>query len=152
MNLFAKLFTTLFGLGFTPIAPGTIASAVTIVIWYIYIQILPPHSYAFVLIFIFILSIYLIDIYTKNHSSDDPKEVVIDEFIGQSLPLLFISHDSEFFEILLVFVTFRIFDIYKIYPVNLGEKIKGSFGVIADDLIAGLYTIILLMLYKIILG
>ena len=53
--------------------------------------------------------------------------------------------------ILFAFICFRIFDIYKIYPVNLGEKMKGAVGVIADDVIAGIYTIIFLMIYRIIL-
>ena len=82
---------------------------------------------------------------------DDPGEIVIDELIGQSLPLLFLDSNTDFFLILFVFICFRIFDIYKIYPVNLGEKIKGSLGVIADDIIAGIYTIIFLMIYKIII-
>ena len=102
------------------------------------------------ILLITVVSIYVINLYLKNHSSNDPNEVVVDEFIGQSLPLMFLSQNSEIFEILFVFICFRIFDIYKIYPVNLGEKLKGSIGVITDDIIAGIYTIIFLMLYRII--
>ena len=97
-----------------------------------------------------ILSIYTINLHLADHLSDDPSEIVIDEFIGQSLPLMFLSQDTELFEIFFVFICFRIFDIYKIYPVNLGEKMKGAVGVIADDVIAGIYTVIFVMIYKII--
>ena len=93
----------------------------------------------------------MINSHLIDHPSDDPSEIVIDEFIGQSLPLMFLDQNSELFEIFFVFICFRIFDIYKIYPVNLGEKLNGSVGVIADDIIAGIYTIIFLMIYKIIL-
>ena len=98
-----------------------------------------------------ILSIYTINLHLADHSSDDPSEIVIDEFIGQSLPLMFLSQNSELFEILFTFICFRIFDIYKIYPVNLGEKMNGALGVIADDVIAGIYAIIFLMIYRILL-
>jgi len=151
MKRLSKIFNTLFGIGFSPYAPGTIASAFTIVLWYTFIQFFPIYTFAILIFLVIILSIYMINLHLTDHLSDDPREIVIDEFIGQSLPLIFLNENSELFEIFFVFVCFRIFDIYKIYPVNLGEKIKGAVGIIADDIIAGIYTIILLMIYKIIL-
>ncbi len=151
MKRFSKLFSTLFFVGFLPYGVGTIASALTILFWYFFIQFLPIYIFIILILLITFISIYTIDIYLKDQNSDDPSEVVIDEFIGQSLPLIFLSQNSEIFEILFAFICFRIFDIFKIYPVNLGERIKGSIGVIADDIIAGIYTIIFLMMYKIIL-
>ena len=53
------------------------------------------------------------------------------------------------YEVLIAFVTFRLFDIYKIYPINKMEDLKGSYGVILDDIVAGIYSLIILMLYKI---
>jgi phosphatidylglycerophosphatase A len=151
MKRFAKIFNTLFGIGFIPYAPGTIASAFTVLSWYFFIQFFSTYSFMIFIFLITILSIYLVNLHLTDHLSDDPSEVVIDEFIGQSLPLIFLSQNSELFEIFFVFICFRIFDIYKIYPVNLGEKMKGAVGVIADDVIAGIYTIICLMIYRIIL-
>ena len=151
MKKFSKLFITLFNVWFLPYGPGTIASILTIVFWYIFIQFFSTYAFVVFVLLTIILSIYLIDNYLSDQSSDDPNEIVIDEFIGQSLPLMFLTKDSEIFEILFVFICFRIFDIFKIYPVNLGEKMKGSIGVIADDVIAGIYTIIFLMVYKVIL-
>ena len=151
MKIISKIFITLFGVGFLPYAPGTIASALTVAFWYFFIQFFSVYSFIMLVLIVTILSVYLINLYLKNHSSQDPREVVIDEFIGQSLPLMFLTQNSELFEILFAFICFRIFDIYKIYPVNLGEKIGGSIGVIADDIIAGIYAIIFLMIYKIVL-
>ena len=68
--------------------------------------------------------------------------------MGQSIPLLFIVN-FNIYEVLIAFVTFRFFDIYKIYPINKIEDLKGSYGVILDDIVAGIYSLIILMLYKI---
>ena len=151
MKSLSKIFNTLFGIGFSPYAPGTIASAFTIILWYSFIQFFSIYLFITLILLVMILSIYFINLHLTDYSSDDPREIVIDEFIGQSLPLIFLNQNSELFEIFFAFICFRIFDIYKIYPVNLGEKIKGSIGIIADDIIAGIYTIIFLMIYKIIL-
>ncbi len=126
MRTFSKLFSTLLNLGFLPYAPGTIASAVTVVFWYMFIQFFSIYFFAIFVLIITILSIYLVNIYLEDLLSEDPREVVVDEFIGQSIPLMFLTHNTEIFEILFAFICFRIFDIYKIYPVNLGEKMKGS--------------------------
>ena len=152
MKNLSKIFNTLFGIGFSPYAPGTIASAFTIILWYFFIQFFSIYAFLILILLVMVLSIYLISIHLADHSSNDPREIVVDEFIGQSLPLIFLDQNSELFEIFFVFICFRIFDIYKIYPVNLGEKINGSIGIIADDIIAGVYTIIFLMIYKIMLN
>ena len=151
MKRFSKLFNTLFGIGYFPYAPGTVASAFTVILWYFSVQFFSIYAYIILILLAIILSIYLINLHLTDHSSDDPSEIVIDEFIGQSLPLMFLNQNSELFEIIFVFICFRIFDIYKIYPANLVEKVKGSVGVIGDDIIAGVYTIIFLMIYRIVL-
>ena len=151
MKNLSKIFVTLFGVGFFPVASGTLASALTVVFWYFYIQFFTILSFLILILLISVLSYFLVKVYISDHMDDDPGEIVIDELIGQSLPLLFLDSNTDFFLILFVFICFRIFDIYKIYPVNLGEKINGSLGVIADDIIAGIYTIIFLMIYKIII-
>jgi len=151
MKGFAKIFNTLFGIGYLPYAPGTVASAFTVILWYFFIQFFSVYTFIIFVFLVTILSIYLINLHLIDQLSDDPSEIVIDEFIGQSLPLMFLSQNSELFEIFFAFICFRIFDIYKIYPVNLGEKMKRAVGVIADDVIAGIYAIIFLMIYRIIL-
>ena len=147
MKSFSKYFVSIFGIGFIPYASGTFGSLFTIVIWYILFNY---NIYAFYILFIiiFIISFKITDVYLNKNSELDPPEVVIDEFIGQSIPLLFIF-EFDIYEILLAFSAFRFFDIYKIYPINRAEKMRGSYGIIMDDVIAGIYTVIVIMLYKI---
>ena len=103
-----------------------------------------------IIIIVFICSFKAIQIYLKNKNKDDPSEIVVDEFIGQSLPLIFLLQFNVY-EILLAFSSFRLFDIFKFYPVNKVENIKGATGVIMDDVVAGIYSLIIVMIYKIIL-
>ena len=150
MKNFTKYFATLFGIGFIPLAPGTFGSLFAILIWYVFIDLL--SIFYFIALFLFVLSVsfYLTDIYLDNYKKKDPSEVIIDEFLGQSIPLLFIVN-YNIYEVLIAFVTFRFFDIYKIYPINKMEDLKGSYGVILDDIVAGIYSLIILMLYKILI-
>ena len=148
--MFSKYFSTIFGIGHIPIAPGTFGSIFAILIWCIFINML-SISY-FIILFLLILSIsfYITGIYLEKFKKKDPSEVIIDEFLGQSIPLLFVFNLNAF-EVLVAFVSFRFFDIYKIYPINRAEEIEGSYGVILDDIIAGIYALIVLMIYKIVI-
>ena len=150
MKNFTKYFVTLFGIGFIPLAPGTFGSLFAIFIWYVFIDLF--SIFYFIALFLFVLSVsfYLTDIYLDNYKKKDPSEVIVDEFLGQSIPLLFIVN-FNIYEVLIAFVTFRFFDIYKIYPINKIEDLKGSYGVILDDIVAGIYSLIILMLYKILI-
>ena len=99
------------------------------------------------------------NIFIKDLDNKDPKEVVIDEFIGQSIPICLyeIAHEApkETSQVLtfyfIMFILFRIFDIVKPYPVSYYDKnFKNSFGVIMDDVCAGLYVVAVLVLYMVI--
>ena len=101
---------------------------------------------------------YAINIFTKDLENKDPKEVVIDEFIGQSIPICLyeVAHNvpKETGEILkfyfIMFILFRVFDITKPFPVSYYEKnFKNSLGVIMDDVCAGLYVVAVLVLYMV---
>ncbi len=134
-----------------PIAPGTFGSIFAIIIWYIFINFI--SIFYFIILFVIILSVsfYITGIYLDKYKKKDPSEVIIDEFLGQSIPLLFIFNINTF-EVLVTFVSFRFFDIYKIYPINRAEEIDGSYGVILDDIIAGIYALIVLMIYRIVIA
>jgi len=118
-----------------------------------------PNIVLIGIIIIFLISLYAVNIFIKDLDNKDPKEVVIDEFIGQSIPLCLyeIAHDGikETSQVLtfyfIMFILFRIFDITKPYPVSYYDKnFKNSFGVIMDDVCAGLYVVAILVLYMII--
>ena len=155
-----KLFVTMFGLGKAPKIPGTFGSLATIIILYILFHILNLSSNLILtgLIVIFIYSFFAVASYIKDIQNKDPKEVIIDEFIGQSIPIYLyeISHGTEkstneaiiFYSI--CFILFRFFDIVKPFPVNYFDKyFKNSFGVIMDDVCAGFYVVLSLICFMV---
>ena len=161
LNKVNFLFVSLFGIGKIKIIPGTFASLATTLFLFFLFHILKvsPNIFLFAIIIIFFISLYAVSIFIKNLSNKDPKEVVIDEFIGQSIPLCLyeILHDIpkdsddalKFY--LIIFVLFRFFDITKPFPANYYDKnFKNSFGVIMDDVCAGLYVVLVLVLYMVI--
>ena len=160
LNKINFLFVTLFGIGKIKKIPGSVASLATILFLFFLFHVL-NFSSEIVLIFviiIFFISFYSVNIFIKNLDNKDPKEVVIDEFIGQSIPIcLFeIAHEGtkETTHVLtfyfIMFILFRIFDIVKPYPVSYYDKnFKNSFGVIMDDVVAGLYVVAVLVLYMV---
>jgi len=135
----------LFGIGFLPI-PGTIGALFTIGIYYLFNNYLNIIFYIVFIIFVFFYSLFFLNnTLNKSFSSSDPKEIVIDEFIGQSIPLLICG--NNFFLIILSFLLFRLFDITKPWPASYFDlKVKNATGVIMDDIIAGLYTFFIIYL------
>ena len=146
------------GLGKIPKIPGTFSSLFTVILLYIFFHIfnLPSNVILIFLMIIFILSFLAIAKHIKNNENKDPKEIVIDEFIGQSIPIYLyeISHGTQktsdeaiiFYGI--CFVLFRFFDILKPFPVSYFDKnYKNSFGVIMDDVCAGLYVVLSLICF-----
>ena len=154
------IFVTLFGIGKIKKIPGSFASLATTLFLYFLFHILniPPNIILISIIFIFFISIYTVNIFIKNMENKDPKEVVIDEFIGQSIPICLyeIAHEGtkETDKVLIfyfvMFILFRIFDIVKPYPVSYYDKnFKNGFGVIMDDVAAGLYVVAVLVLFMV---
>ena len=158
---FNLLILTMFGLGNSRYAPGTVASFVTCLI---YIALFNYKVNILILIgsvsLIFLYSIFILDELKKSFSEIDAKEIVIDEFVGQSIPLLSIYNLVLFNNInnfilyaLSVFFLFRLFDVFKPYPINIiDKKIKNGFGVMLDDVLAGIYSVIVFFLIFIVLN
>ena len=158
---FNTLFVTMFGLGKVPKIPGTFGSLATVIVLYLFFHILniSPNIILISLIIIFIYSFSAVAKHIKDNDDKDPKEIIIDEFIGQSIPIYLyeISHGTEkapdeaiiFYGV--CFLLFRFFDIVKPFPVSFFDKnFKNSFGVIMDDVCAGLYVVAVLVLYMVI--
>ena len=161
IKTFNYLFVTCFGIGSFKFAPGTITSLITTVFLYSLFHIinLPNNTILIILLIVFIYSFYAVSEYIKYNENKDPKEVVIDEFIGQSIPIYLyeIAHGSSkdsneaalFY--LYIFILFRYFDIKKPFPVSFfDKKFKNSFGVIIDDVVAGLYVVLTLIIFMVI--
>ena len=160
IKTFNTLFVTMFGLGKIPKIPGTFGSLATIIILYILFHVfnLSSNLIFIGLIVIFIFSFVAVSTHIKDNENKDPKEVIIDEFIGQSIPIYLyeISHGTEksadeaiiFYSV--CFILFRFFDIVKPFPVSYFDKnFKNSFGVIMDDVCAGFYVVLSLICFMV---
>ena len=154
------LFVTMFGLGKIPKIPGTFGSLATIIILFIFFHVLNLSS-NIILIFLVIIFIYAfsaVTSYIENNENKDPKEVIIDEFIGQSIPIYLYeishgiekSHDDALIFYGVCFILFRFFDIAKPFPVSFFDNnFKNSFGVIVDGVCAGFYVVLSLICFMV---
>ena len=158
---FNFFFFSFFLIGTIRYAPVTITSLITTILLFSFFHIINISSNIILvcLIIIFLYAFYAIAYYIKDNENKDPKEVVIDEVIGQSIPIYLyeISHSSEkltqdaLLFYLYIFILFRFFDIKKPFPVStFDKKFKNSFGVILDDVIAGLYVVLTLIIFMMI--
>ena len=149
------------GLGKIKFMPGTMGSLATLFILYYLFHIIniSPNIILAGLILIFIYSFYAISTHTKNSQNKDPSEIIIDEFLGQSIPIYLyeISHgttksnDEVIIYYAIFFILFRYFDIMKPFPVSFFDRnFKNSFGVIMDDIFAGFYVVLTLVCFMVI--
>ena len=161
IKTFNSLLVTMFGLGKIKFMPGTFGSlATTIFLFYLFHKLNISSSIILIgWIIIFIYSFYAISTHTKGNENKDPSEIIIDELLGQSIPIYLyeVSHGSTkeggeaIAYYVLFFILFRYFDIMKPFPVSFFDKnFKNSFGVIMDDVCAGLYVVVTLVCFMII--
>ena len=167
IDKFGKAILTMFGVGYFKYAPGTAASFLTCIIFYLlysssfYIG-QGPAVIVCILLIILVYSILIIDKLSYLFKKKDPEEIVVDEFIGQSIPLtvyfFFRSFSiEEFFFFfgwpflgwtIISFILFRFFDIVKPFPINIvDKKMKNGLGVMLDDIIAGIYSAITIYIF-----
>ena len=166
IDKFGKAILTMFGVGYFKYAPGTAASFITCLIYYIlwFFDFSLHSNKIYLVLFLIIILFYSIIIIDKpSHlfKKKDTQEIVVDEFVGQSIPLMSFIFSADTFVpigektdnliifILLSFVLFRLFDIVKPFPINIvDKKMKNGVGVMLDDIIAGIYsTIVIYIIY-----
>ena len=158
---FNFLFVTMFGLGRIGFIPGTFGSLATVILLFICFHILDISSnlVLLVLLITFAYSFIAIKNHTKDSKNKDPGEIIIDEFIGQAIPIYLyeISHgtdkatDQAITIYAICFVLFRFFDIKKPFPVSyFDKKQKNSFGVVMDDVCAGFYVVLSLICFMVV--
>ena len=144
-----KLIVTFFYIGNVKIAPGTIASLVTVMLFYVLAKYLNVVSFMLIISAITFLSLIAVGSYTSDLLEKDKSEIVIDEVIGQSialLPLLIFEENTapKFFMCIISLLFFRFFDIAKPLPINKIDRMNNTFGVIFDDILAGIFAALLL--------
>ena len=152
------LLSTFFGYGYLTKIPGTVTSGVITVFLYVAYEVLGYTDLKFSIIFftfLFFYSFYAVKDSETKFKKKDPRQIVIDEVLGQSMPLIFLLYLNQTDQIsvsveiyyILSFVFFRFFDILKPFPVSYFDKNhKNYFGIIMDDTVAGLYSMILIYL------
>ena len=150
------LVSTFFGFGYLTKIPGTVTSFVTTVFIYIVYEYLGYTDLKFSIIFftlLFFYSFYAVKDAESEFKNKDPKQIVIDEVLGQALSLIFVLYLNQNNQLslsieiyyLLSFIFFRFFDILKPFPISYFDKnFKNYFGIIMDDIMAGLYSMILI--------
>ena len=156
---FNLLFLNLFGIGKIKYAPGSAASLTTCFVFIILINYLNILIIFFFILLIFFYSIVAMNSSYDSYNSKDPQEIVIDEFIGQMLPLLAIPiyetlyPTSKLYYYILSFSLFRFFDILKPFPISYIDKnTDGALGVMLDDIVAGFFTIFVIIVIFFFIG
>jgi len=147
-NLLINAMSSFFFTGYIPVAPGTWASLLAVLIWLII-----PVNLLFIKILLvvclFIIGIIVAGLSERYSGTIDPSYIVIDEVAGMWLALLLFPQNQASNRLPLIFLTFcifRLFDITKVFPINKCEKLPGGFGIMLDDIVAGIFTAIVMNL------
>ena len=144
--LYLSRFAEVYPIGHSKYAPGTMGSLIGVLIGYFLILNLDVKFYLIFLLIFIIVSYLLCEAHLKFYNKKDPKEVVVDEISGQFIAILgCVQSDKSTYmlwSLLLSFVLFRFFDITKIGPVKKFENLPNGIGIMADDIVAGLFALV----------
>ena len=155
MKTLTKLFVSVFYIGYIKFASGTWGSLAAILILYpcIKFDILSFETLIIIFIILFFISNLFINFFSNFTNSNDSKHIVIDELLGIFIILIFYDFVfiyNDFITLISIFFIFRLFDIIKIFPANIIDKnLKNGYGVMMDDIVAGIYTIFTLMILNV---
>ena len=141
MNKVAEIISTVFYVGRFPLAPGTICSFLAFLSWYYFRFYIEGVFILYGSLILFFIGVAVSTIYSESIKKEDPPEVVIDEWVGQWIALWLIPH--SFVWGLLSFTIFRIFDILKLGPVKGMDDIKSGTGIMMDDVVAGIFALLI---------
>ncbi|MEI6093690.1 MAG: phosphatidylglycerophosphatase A [bacterium] len=142
-NFLAKILSTFFGLGFLPLAPGTWGTLGAFILWFFFLRHMGLVSYVVLVVILSVIGIYVSDIAEKHIFKElDSPHIVIDEACGFFISMIGVS--TGIYWGLAGFVLFRIFDIWKPYPINKTQDLPGGYGIMVDDIVAGIYVAIIL--------
>ncbi len=147
MNKFITLYATGLCLGYLPKAPGTFGSLLGVMLFFLTAG-LPPVSYAIFLIAFIAFSIWTAGEAAKIFGEADPQRVVIDEVAGVLVAAAF--HPWSWKVAIAAFILFRLFDIWKPFPIRaIDRKVHGGLGIVLDDVLAGVFAnVVLCILFK----
>lgn len=152
--LIHKIIATACGAGYFPWGPGTMGAIFAVALWlslFLFVDYCTWMTITIAAILVFtILGVWSSTI-AERYWGEDPSRVVIDEVVGMWITLLAVPHQAKWYTIVTAFVLFRFFDMVKPLGVRKMEKLKNGYGIMADDILAGVYgAIVILMLNYII--
>jgi phosphatidylglycerophosphatase A len=145
-----KVIATCCGIGFIPVAPGTAASLAIALVYKLFLFRLSWPFYLILLVVLSALGLMASAIYAAELGHHDPRRIVVDEASGQLLSLIAVP--ATWAACGLSFILFRLFDIVKPFPIRRTERLPGGWGIMADDLVAGLMARIVLFFLLLVLG
>lgn len=154
MPFYHQLIATGCGVGFLPYGPGTMGALFAIVVWYLLSLLVSMPSLIGITLALVVLFTFLgawSATVSERYWGEDPSRVVIDEVVGQWIVLLAIPFDFQLWHVIVALALFRFFDIVKPLGVRKMENFKGGWGIMADDILAGVYGFIVLQLLLIVL-
>ena len=150
MKFLSKTIATFFGVGYFPLAPGTVTSAIIVLLYKLYLHKLSWPLYLLILFLLFFLGIFTSASYSSELNDKDPRKITMDEAVGQ---LLVLFRMEKTWPLLLAgFLLFRFFDVIKIYPIKKVEALPKGWGIMMDDILAAIYAGIVIHLYLLIRG
>jgi phosphatidylglycerophosphatase A len=141
MKTASKLLATFFGVGLFPLAPGTAGSAVAALAYKLFLHGLAWPLYVLLVVVLFFAGTAASTVHSAELGQPDPGRIVVDEICGQLIALALLP--GAWVPVALSFVLFRFFDIIKPWPIRRLEKLPGGWGIMADDVGAGLAAAIL---------
>ena len=149
--IFHKLIATSFGAGFSPVAPGTMGALFAVAVWYLLFALLDYTTLMWTLSGL-IVAFTVLGVWSSSVSErywgEDPSRVVMDETVGEWIALLAVPASGHWGYVLAAFVLFRFFDIVKPLGVRSIEKLKGGYGIMADDILSGIYAAIVIVVFN----
>ncbi len=147
-RLLSRLVATWFGVGYFPLGPGTLASAVALCMAYAVRMVVHTHASAFLFwgLFLSVPAIGAADDLARQENKKDPQIVVVDEVAGQLIALSGAATLRHLHIWVAAFVLFRFFDIVKPFPIRRIEKLPGGVGIVLDDVMAGIYCAVILFI------
>ena len=140
MNKIAEITSTVFYIGRLPLAPGTWCSFIAFLSWFYLRFYIEGVFILYASLILFFIGVAVSTIHSEVIKKDDPSEIVIDEWVGQWIALWLIPH--SFYWGFASFVLFRFFDISKLGPVQLMDDIKSGTGIMMDDVVAGIFALL----------
>jgi len=144
--LLAEWISTFFKIGKLPIFPGTWGSIAAVLIWFFIFPLFPAFIHIIIIVVVFFTGAAAANLLVKNKRDQDPSKIVIDEVVGQWIALFGLPFSLPYAAA--GFILFRVFDILKPPLVREHEKWPGGWGIMADDVAAGVLSFVILYAYR----